>query len=104
MDHARLFYDREYQKSDYATSLLPEEHAHFPDLRRFIDGYGLQQRRCLEIGCGRGCFQDIVNDYTGVDYSESARSFLHKPFHCASAAELPFADNSFDAAWSIAVL
>jgi SAM-dependent methyltransferase len=45
-----------------------------------------------------------VDDYTGVDFSESARKFLHKPFACAPATSLPFPDNSFDAAWTINVL
>jgi SAM-dependent methyltransferase len=46
----------------------------------------------------------MVPDYTGVDISESVRAYLHKPFYRASATELPFEDNSFDAIWSYAVL
>ena len=98
------FYDREYQAEQYAPTLVCEEHAFYPHLKSFIERYHLQDKQCLEIGCGRGAFQDIVADYTGVDFSESVRPYLHKPFHKASATALPFDDNTFDAIWSYAVL
>lgn len=43
-------------------------------------------------------------DYTGVDISAEASRYLHKPFAQASAAALPFADDEFDALWTIWVL
>jgi SAM-dependent methyltransferase len=73
-------------------------------LRSFIERWQLQGSRCLEIGCGRGAFQDVVADYTGVDLAESVRPFLHKPLYQASATALPFDDGTFDAIWSYAVL
>lgn len=101
---ARDFYDREYGGEQYASAVRPSDHSAFVSLRKFIERYQLSERRCLEVGCGRGAFQDLVPDYTGVDFSASAAPYLHKPFHCASATALPFADDSFDAAWSITVL
>jgi SAM-dependent methyltransferase len=58
----------------------------------------------LEVGAGSGRLQDIVDDYTALDISASARQFFHKPFVEASATNMPFPDNSFDAVWSIWVL
>src|SRR5262249_48981294 len=42
--------------------------------------------------------------YVGMDVASSAASFFTKPFVVGSAEELPFADGSFDALWSITVL
>ena len=60
--------------------------------------------RCLEIGCGRGLLQDVVEDYTGIDLSATVRSYLRKPFYSCRAESLPFDDASFDALWTITVL
>jgi SAM-dependent methyltransferase len=48
--------------------------------------------------------QDVVDDYTGLDISGNARRYYHKPFVEASATDMPFPDDSFDAVWSIWVL
>jgi SAM-dependent methyltransferase len=69
-----------------------------------VEDYQLARRRCLEIGCGRGAFQDLVDDYTGLDISSKVSCFLHKPFVRADATALPFDNNEFDAVWSVAVL
>jgi len=104
MDRAKSFYDREYQRDQYAPSSGVEEHSYFSNLREFIDTYRLAEKKCLEVGCGRGIFQDMVSDYTGVDLSDSVRSYFHKPFFQGSATNLPFGENTFDAIWSITVL
>lgn len=67
----------------------------------FVRQYGLQNRKVLEVGAGRGYLQDHVADYTGLDISPAAARFFHKPFVLGSATAMPFADSSFDAAWSI---
>lgn len=64
----------------------------------------LQHRRVLEIGSGTGLLQDLVEDYVGIDIATSSGRFLRKPFIVGSAAQLPFSDNSFDAAFSVWVL
>jgi ubiquinone/menaquinone biosynthesis C-methylase UbiE len=102
-EKAKSFYDREYLGSVYANELA-EKHTDYQKLRRFIGDFQLYGSRCLEIGCGRGIFQDFVEDYTGVDLSDSVRQYLHKPFYQASATRLPFEDNEFEVVWSIEVL
>jgi SAM-dependent methyltransferase len=73
-------------------------------LRRWVAAQRLQGRRVLEIGCGLGLMQDLVDDYVGIDIAWSAGAYLHKPFLAASATDLPFASSSFDGIWSIWVL
>jgi SAM-dependent methyltransferase len=104
IDLPQDFYNREYQAARYPATLVATEHPFYPVLDSFIEQHHLQDKRCLEIGCGLGAFQDIVADYTGVDIAESVRPHLHKPFYQASARDLPFNDNAFDAIWSYAVL
>ena len=70
----------------------------------FAAQYGLANKRVLDVGAGTGYLQDVVEDYVGLDISASARRYFHKPFVEASATEMPFPDNEFDAAWSIWVL
>lgn len=101
---AQAFYERELAGEAYSTATRPETHSFYPVVKEFLSRYRLGERRCLEIGCGRGAFQDLVADYVGVDLARSAGHYLHKPFFQASATELPFAENSFDGAWSYAVL
>jgi len=70
----------------------------------FVSKFGLNGKKVLEVGAGSGLLQDIVNDYTALDISPTARQFFHKPFVEASATNMPFPDDSFDALWSIWVL
>lgn len=100
----KAFYDKQYSQSIYSHAETPEKAIGYTGLRAFIDKYALHNKRCIEIGCGRGIFQNLVHDYTGVDLADTMRQYLHKPFYQASATDLPFADSTFDAAWSIAVL
>lgn len=97
---AKAFYDQEFAGGAYAP---PEAHASgYPELERFVADHRLSDgAKCVEIGCGRGAFQDLVADYTGVDLSDTVARYLHKPFVQSSATELPFPDSSFDAAWTI---
>lgn len=101
---SKAFYDREYLKGRYANIQKPENHPFYPELKSFISKYQLHKKKCLEIGCGRGAFQDLVTDYVGVDISDSVKEYFYKPFYQGSATELPFEDNTFDAIWTYAVL
>jgi SAM-dependent methyltransferase len=104
-ENAKRFYDKEYSQSEYANAGTAEKHDTYEKLQTFINRYQLHNKRCLEIGCGRGIFQELVEDYTGVDLSDTVHTYLHKPFYrCSSATQLPFADNEFDAIWTIYVL
>jgi len=73
-------------------------------VRRFVDEYGLRDKRILDIGAGRGYLQDLVENYTGLDISPTAQRYFHKPFVLASATAMPFKDHEFDAVWTIWVL
>jgi ubiquinone/menaquinone biosynthesis C-methylase UbiE len=100
----REFYNRMHSGDRYSAKLKAEDHAFNGVLETFIDQYQLQGKKCLEIGCGRGAFQDLVSDYTGTDISDAVRAYLHKPACQCSATELPFKDGSFEAIWEYAVL
>jgi SAM-dependent methyltransferase len=67
----------------------------------FVDRYNLKDKAVLEVGSGRGHLQDFVEDYTGLDISPTVAPLYHKKFVLGSATALPFADNTFDALWSI---
>jgi SAM-dependent methyltransferase len=75
-----------------------------PKITTFAAQYGLANKRVLDVGAGTGYLQDIVPNYVGLDISPTARRYFHKPFVEASATDMPFHDNEFDAAWSVWVL
>lgn len=99
-DSASATYD------DYAriADLAAREHDIVGTVSRFVGQYELGRSKVLEVGAGRGRLQDLVEDYTGLDIAESSRRFFRKKFVRASATAIPFADEAFDAAWSIWVL
>lgn len=70
----------------------------------FVAEQHLNRKRVLDVGAGQGYLQDVVEDYTGLDISPTARRFFHKPFVLGSATAMPFPDDQFDAVWSIWVL
>ncbi len=70
-------------------------------IEQFVEQYGLENARALEVGAGSGQLQDIVPDYTGLDIAASAARYFHKPFVAGSATDLPFEDGSFDSVWSV---
>jgi len=98
------FYEASYARGEYATVAAPEQHRKWGEVAGFVRRYELEDKHCLEVGCGRGYFQDLVADYTGLDLSAAAGTYLHKPFVQASATALPFGDNEFDAVWTINAL
>lgn len=104
MDSARRFYDSTYAKGEYAPCAQPEAHGFYADVRHFVDTFDLGQKRCLEVGAGNGAFQNVVQDYTGIDLTQATAHRYQKPFSVASATDLPFPDSSYDAIWTLAVL
>jgi SAM-dependent methyltransferase len=70
----------------------------------FVRQHNLADKRVLEVGSGRGYLQDMVDDYTGLDLSPSVASHYHKKFVVGSATNMPFADATFDAIWTVWVL
>ena len=73
-------------------------------VKRFVDRYSLQDASVLEVGSGKGQLQDIVADYTGLDIAASAAKYYHKRFVAGTATAMPFAEDEFDAVWTIWVL
>jgi SAM-dependent methyltransferase len=98
---ARKFYETAFRGNSYACGVDP---AVVRLITGFVETYKLESKRVLEVGCGRGELSHLVADWTGVDLSASAGRGMSKPFICASAERLPFANGSFDAVWSIDVL
>ena len=72
-----------------------------PQLRAFVEDFGLQDAKTLEVGAGSGSLQDVVADYTGLDVAARAARYFSKPFVQGSATKLPFGDSTFDLCWSI---
>lgn len=93
--------DSDYRESAERATLISQT----PRLvQHFVTKYGLEKKKVLEVGAGSGQLQDIVEDYTALEIAGSARRFFHKPFVEASATNMPFPDNTFDALWSLRVL
>ena len=93
---------------------------HFSNTRKFVwKDLGYLKRFCskgdkvLDLGCGNGRLTELLAgigiDYTGIDSSENLinlalKAYPEKSFSVADALSLPFAKNSFDKVFSIAVL
>jgi SAM-dependent methyltransferase len=103
-ENSKEYYEAQYRGDRYASYASPEAHPFHRELKNLLSRHGCIGGKWLEVGCGRGLLQDMVEDYTGVDVSETVSMFLRKPFHCAPAESLPFEDARFDGAWSYAVL
>jgi len=100
----RGFYEEIDRETKYSLRKKPEDHGSYLKLVEFIDTYGLQDKKCLEIGSGTGLFQDLVPDYVGVDIAKSLASYYHKPFYTSDKkGNLPFRDESFDVIWALNV-
>lgn len=99
----KSFYNKQFLGTEYSIAREPDEHSSYPVLKYFVEEYDLQNKKCLEVGCGRGAFQDIVPDYTGLDLSIAVQHLIRKPFCAGSASELPFKDNCMHAIWTRAV-
>jgi len=96
------FYETVDRELVYSTPDIAEEHPVFPILKEFVLKWSLGNKKCLEIGSGKGIFQNIVDDYTGVDIAENLSKNYHKKYVSVEDAKLPFPDSSFDAVFSYA--
>jgi SAM-dependent methyltransferase len=93
--------DTKYVKLAEAAANRLNVTAYVTDLAK---GFGLKNKKVLDIGAGRGYLQDVVEDYTALDISPSVKRFFHKPFVLASATLMPFPPGQFDSAWTVWVL
>ena len=98
----RRFYETVDRANVYTVEDDPVKHPFYRMLSQFVQKWGLTNKRCLEIGSSKGLFQDIVDDYTGVDVAESLSGYYHEKFFPVSGAELPFFDNTFDGIFTYA--
>ena len=103
-DQAEEFYNVQYSGEEYANVSDAKEHPYYPVVSRFVADYCLSNKHCLEIGCGRGAFQDIVDDWVGIEISTTVARHLHKPFVACDATQHSFRDDEFDAIWSVTTL
>ncbi len=98
------FYSEQYKADVYGNTTEMQNHAFYNVLKNWLGQHEeYRDKKFLEVGSGRGALQDVVCDYTGIDYADSVEKYYHKPFYCGSAEEMPFEDNSFDVVWSYAV-
>jgi SAM-dependent methyltransferase len=106
-DSSKLYWEQFYSSSSNKVNYiaakrnLPAKPPQFGPVSEFVRQYGLQGKRVLEIGAGRGTLQDVVEQYVGLDIAESVRTNFHKPFVRGSATDLPFADGQFDVIWTV---
>lgn len=110
---ARTFYTAVYDQKK-SVSLSPDdvkyarmalaaaERNHVKEqVAEIVRVFDLREKKVLEIGSGQGYLQDMVADYTGLDISPAVARYYRKPFVLGSATSMPFADDTFDSAWSI---
>jgi len=102
----RSFYQRR-RAENYGASygrIRAEEHSCYGLLRSFIEEHGLADKRCLEIGSSAGHFQDMVDDYWGIDLSDELAGCYHKRYvRVSDDGSYPLDDEMFDGIWSFAV-
>jgi SAM-dependent methyltransferase len=94
------FYENVNRESAYAGYKHCRTHPLYLHLVPFLERWGLADQKCLEVGSARGLFQDLVQDYTGVDVAAHLAVWYHKPFVVVTDARLPFPDNFFDGVFS----
>ena len=98
------FYKDIDRKQIYSTADAPEQHPSYRDLKQFIEEFDLTSKKLLEIGALKGAFQNIIQNYKGLDISESLAKYYHKPFFTVNNdGSYPFNGNIFDAIWAIDV-
>lgn len=93
----------EWCESDFGMRVMDKEAQY---IRKALDGYD----KILDVGCGIGSIEERLPDLniTGVDSSQAmlkeARTRSNKRFIRGKAEDLPFADESFDAVFSLTTL
>ncbi len=98
---------------DHMAREFSDSRARFWDELAFLAEEITSGENVVDIGCGNGRFLPLVTmrgaDYTGIDYSEglvaeAQRKFPLEHFVTGDATALPFPDNSFNIAYSFAVI
>ena len=102
METGKSFYREIFNSEEYASSLYAE--AVRPGLQNFLKQYNLQKARLLDVGCGRAWFQDLNENWVGLDISETVGRYAKHKFICGSAEYIPLKNECIDAIWSITFL
>ena len=106
-EEAETWFESMYQgrsrHDDVASDYLRSEREF---MARFVIDHGLRGPS-LEVGCGTGCFAEIMPDYIGLEYSLSsllADGFESASRICGDARWLPLADQSVECVFSFNTL
>ncbi|QQS46716.1 MAG: methyltransferase domain-containing protein [Acidobacteriota bacterium] len=98
-----LNYSVMYDVEDHHWWFVGRRAIVFELIRKALDSTDSLARQILDIGCGTGATMDHLRAFgevQGIDLSELPLGFTRRRGHrnilCASATELPFADQSFD--------
>jgi len=104
----QVFYDAAFDSKQARYDSIVRgvaEREHIKEqVEKFVADAHMSGAHVLEVGSGAGALQDVVQDYTGLDISATARSRYHKRFVQADARAIPFPDGEFDLVWTIWVL
>ncbi len=108
-DNTRIYYERVIDdwyedKPEHPYAKNQSWQLRHQLLRQWVSDLNLNEGRMLEVGCGLGLLQDVVDNYIGIDIAASSQQHMKKPFAVCSATTLPFPDDSFDGVWSFWVL
>jgi len=96
------FYENLDRDNIYSAETDPSKHPFYGMLVEFTKKWNLKDKKCLEIGSSKGLFQDLVDNYTGVDIAETLSRYYHKNYITVHGSELPFPDEAFDAVFTYA--
>ena len=100
----KIFYNKINRETCYTVCNDPRKHSAYRHIKKFIRDYMLRNKKCLEIGSAKGIFQNMVENYTGLDVAESLAKYYQKPYLVVNKdGTYPFDDNSFEAIWSYEV-
>jgi SAM-dependent methyltransferase len=100
------FYELVDRDQNYSRETCTKNHPFQSHLIDFINRYDLKDKKILEIGSGKGIFQDVIENYTGVDIANSLRRYYKNPGKYIVVKDnhsYPFPDDYFDAAFTYAV-
>jgi SAM-dependent methyltransferase len=102
MNNYKEFYNSRAQGKYISDGPITTVDSHYysNELKAFVERFELKNKRCLERGAGKGIFQDLVEDYTGLDVSEQLRIYHCKKYFALSGEKYPFEQDQFDGIWS----
>lgn len=101
----KAFYENANRESVYSYGAEADAHP-FNKVLLLVKEHYIQRSnpKVLEIGAGNGRFQDIFDDYTGIDVAVNLKRFFHKKYEVIEDGKpYPFEDKEFDVIFTNAV-